>query len=65
MRELTKAEKEQIWEEVRKEFPDDTVMQEVHYVRLLHYHQLNGLSASERVRFFAHPRRRARPRSRS
>jgi hypothetical protein len=53
-----------ILEEVRREFPDDAVMQEVHYVRLLHYHQLKGLSASERVRFFARPKRRVRPRSR-
>ena len=64
MKELTETEKKGIWEEVRREFLDDAVMQEVHYVRLLHYHQLKGLSASERVRFFARPRRRVRPHSR-
>jgi hypothetical protein len=45
--------KDDIWEEVQREFPDDAVMQEVHYVRLLHYHQLKGLTAQERIRFFA------------
>jgi hypothetical protein len=64
MRELTETEKKVIWEEVRKEFPDDVVMWEVHYVRLLHYHQMKGLSARERVRFFARPKKRARTRSR-
>jgi hypothetical protein len=53
-------EKKQIWEEVRREFPDDAVMQEIHYVRLLHYHQTKGLSAQERVRFFARAGERAR-----
>ena len=37
MRELTKVEKEKIWEDVRKEFPDDEVMQQIHYVRQVHY----------------------------
>jgi hypothetical protein len=53
MRQLTETEKQQIWEEVRREFPDDAVMQEVYYVRLLHYYQLKGLTAQERIRFFA------------
>jgi len=35
MKSLTDADKKQIWEEVRKEFPNDEMMQEIHYVRLL------------------------------
>ena len=53
MRNLTETEEKQILEEVKREFPDDAVMQEVHYVRLLHYYQLKGLTAQERIRFFA------------
>ncbi len=65
MRELTETEKKQIWEEVRLEFPDDAVMQEVHYVRLLHYRQTKDLSAQDRVRFFARGRKRERVPSRA
>lgn len=52
MKQLTDSEKEQLWEEVRREFPDDEMMQQIHYVRLLHYHQTEGFSARERIRFF-------------
>jgi len=58
MRVLTDAEKNQILEEVRKEFPDDVVMQQVHYVRLLHFRQMEGMTASQRLRFYQRPRRR-------
>ena len=52
MRELTKVEKEKLWKEVRKEFPDDEMMQGIHYMRLLHHHQTKGLSPQELTRFF-------------
>lgn len=52
MRELTDTEKEQIWEEVQREFPDDEMMQQIHYVRLLHHRQTEGVPSRERVRFF-------------
>ena len=52
MRDLGDAEKQQLMEEVRNDFPGDEVMQQVHYVRLLHYMETKGLSAEERVRFF-------------
>lgn len=55
MRQLTETEKEQLWEEVRREFPDDEMMQQIHYVRLLHYSQIGGFSVRERIRFFEHP----------
>ncbi|NQT17685.1 MAG: hypothetical protein HQ582_33325 [Planctomycetes bacterium] len=52
MRNLTEAEKQELAEEARREFPDDDVMRQVHYVRLLHQAQTRGLSSQERVRFF-------------
>ena len=52
MRDLTAAEKEGLWSEVRKEFPDDEMMQEIHYVRLLYHYQTRGLSRREFIRFF-------------
>ena len=33
MGELTDAEKAKIWEDVRKAFPDDEMMQQIHYIR--------------------------------
>ncbi len=52
MGELTEGQKKKIWEDVRKEFPDDEVMQQVHYVRQVHHFQAKSLPLEERVRFF-------------
>ena len=52
MRSLTENEKEKLLKEVRKEFPDDEMMQEIHYARLLHYLQTKDLPPQERVKFF-------------
>ena len=52
MRNLTEAEKQKLMEEVRREFPDDDVMQQVHYVRLMHHQQTKEMSAEERIRFY-------------
>ncbi len=52
MRSLTKEEKKHLWEEVLMEFPDDETMQEVHYVRLLHYHMTKNLSSEARFQFY-------------
>lgn len=52
MIELSEAEQQAIWEEVRKEFPDDEMMQELHYVRRLHQLQTKGLSVAERIAFY-------------
>jgi hypothetical protein len=49
---LTDDEKAQLWEELRAEFPEDEMMQHVHFVRLLHHRQTEGFSSEERVRFF-------------
>lgn len=59
MRDLSDREKKLIWDEVREEFPDDETMQEVHYVRLLHFYQTKGLSPAERIQFFQDVKRRA------
>jgi hypothetical protein len=52
MKKLTEGEKEQLWKEVREEFLGDEMMQEIHYVRLLHYHQTEKLSRKERILFY-------------
>ena len=49
---LSEEERESIWAEVRKEFPNDPMMQEVHFVRLLHAAQLAHFSREERIEFF-------------
>ncbi len=52
MKELTETEKAKIWEDVRNEFPGDEMMQQIHFVRQLHYFQTQDLSVEERIRFF-------------
>lgn len=52
MRDITEAEKSAIWEEVKKEFPDDEMMQEIHYVRRIHQIQTKDLSMAERNAFY-------------
>jgi hypothetical protein len=49
---LSDEERESIWAEVRKEFPNDPMMQDVHFVRLLHAAQLAHFSREERIEFF-------------
>jgi hypothetical protein len=43
MREITQAERQRFWEEVREEFPDDQMMQGIHFVRLLHHARTKDL----------------------
>ena len=50
---LTQAEKDRLWDEVRAEFPHDEMMQQVHFVRLVHYYQTKNLTPEERVKFYA------------
>lgn len=52
MYELSDEEKKKLWDQVCEEFPDDVVMQQVHYVRLLHYEQTRLLPVKEKIRFF-------------
>lgn len=59
MRTVTAKERAQLWEEVRKEFPDDDTMQQVHYVRLLHYLQTKDLAPQKRLRFFGRGTKKA------
>ena len=49
---VTEDEKKRLWDEVREEFPDDEMMQEVHYVCLLHHWQMKDLSLEERIKFY-------------
>jgi hypothetical protein len=52
MRQLTKAEKEELLRMAQDDFPEDEMMQEIHYVRLLHHYQIRELPLNERIRFF-------------
>ena len=52
MRELTDMEKNQLWDEVRHDFPGDETMQQIHYVRLLHHRQTENMSVQERIQFY-------------
>ena len=52
MRKVTQAERKKIWKDVRKEFPNDEMMQEIHFIRQVHYLQTKDSSMEERLRFF-------------
>ena len=52
MNKLTPEQEQRLREEVRKEFPDDEMMQEIHFVRLMHYHFMKDLSPGERCKFY-------------
>jgi len=52
MKILSETEKQAIWVEVREEFPDDDTMQQVHYVRLMHYYQTQGMSPAQKIAFY-------------
>lgn len=56
MRILSENEKRAIRDEVCKEFPDDETMQQVHYVRLLHYYQTKDMTPAEKRAFYTHTR---------
>lgn len=58
MGEVTSSEKEKIWEEVRKEFPNDEMMQELHFIRQMHNQQAKEMSLDERLRFYGGERRK-------
>lgn len=58
MGEVTPSEKDKIWEEVRKEFPNDEMMQELHFIRQVHYQQTMDMSLDERLRFYGGERRK-------
>ena len=42
MAEITDELKQQILKEVKAEFPDDEMLQEIHYIHLLHYYPENS-----------------------
>jgi len=50
-RTLTEPELQSLWAEVRAEFPDDEMMQEVHFVRALHAIQLQDFTREERLAY--------------
>jgi hypothetical protein len=52
-KELTEVEKRRLWDEVREEFPDDEVMQQVHFVRLVHHLLMKDISVPERIEWLS------------
>lgn len=51
MREITQEDEDRFWRRVREEFPDDEMMQEIHFIRLKLQAEMEGMSPSERVRY--------------
>jgi hypothetical protein len=59
MIQIDTEEKRGIWTEIEKEFPDDRVMQEIHYARRLRYEQVKDLPLEERFRALIPQKERA------
>jgi hypothetical protein len=51
MREITSEDEKRMWLEVKEEFPDDEMMQEIHFIRLKLQLRMEGMSPAEQVRF--------------
>ena len=49
---LTAEDKQKLREEARTEFPEDRVMQDVHFARLVHREMLRDESTEGRITFF-------------
>ena len=43
--------KDKLWEKVKKDFPNNPSLQEVHYARLRIHEETKGMSAQEFVRY--------------
>ncbi len=52
MKTLTKKKKQELWNAVCEEFPDDTVMQEIHFTRWIHHEMLKNSTDSEKIEFY-------------
>lgn len=52
MKKLTRQERNRLWNEVCADFPEDRVMQEVHFARLVHKEMLRGESSEQKVAFY-------------
>ena len=53
MAKVTEALKKKILEDVKQEFPGDEMMQEIHYIRQIHYYETKDLSSEEQIRYFS------------
>ncbi len=56
MREFTEEEKKKMWEEARADYPDDEMMQEIRYVRLMLYYQTKDMTFEEEKDFYKRSR---------
>jgi hypothetical protein len=50
-REVSEAERQALWAEVKAEFPDDEMMREIHFARALRAAQLRDFTAAERLEY--------------
>ena len=58
MGKLTEAERCRIREEVRKEFPNDEMMQDIHFVQQVHYYETKDLSPEEQIQYYKRARQK-------
>ena len=51
LREVSETERGAIWAEVRAEFPNDEMMQEIHFARALRAAELRDFTRDERLEY--------------
>ena len=49
---IHEKERQAILDAVRREFPDDPMMQELHYVRRVHQRETESMSAADEIAFY-------------
>lgn len=52
MREIPEQEREAIRRELAEEFPNDELMQEIHYVRRIHQLETEEMSVEEKIAYY-------------
>jgi hypothetical protein len=48
---INEKERQAILDALRREFPDDPMMQELHYIRRVHQRETESMSAAEEIAF--------------
>lgn len=54
-RDVSDAERQALWAEVQTEFPNDEMMQEIHFRRALRAAQLRDFTMAERLEYLNRP----------
>ena len=61
-RKTTEEDKKKAWEKVNREFPDDPMLRDIHYVREIHRMETSGMPFEEIIQYYRKKSDQARKR---